>query len=33
MNIDGMGDALVNQLTDRKIEDVADLYKLTRTRC
>jgi DNA ligase (NAD+) len=31
MNIDGMGDALVNQLTDRKIvKDVADIYKLTK---
>jgi len=30
MNIDGMGDALVNQLTDRKIvKDVADIYQLT----
>jgi DNA ligase (NAD+) len=33
MNIDGMGDALVNQLTDRKIvKDVADLYKLTKDK-
>jgi DNA ligase (NAD+) len=31
MNIDGMGDALVTQLTDRGIvKDVADIYKLTR---
>jgi DNA ligase (NAD+) len=31
MNIDGMGDALVNQLTDRGIvKDVADIYKLTK---
>ena len=31
MNIDGMGDALVTQLTDRKIvKDVADIYKLTK---
>jgi DNA ligase (NAD+) len=31
MNIDGMGDALVNQLTERKIvKDVADIYKLTK---
>jgi len=31
MNIDGMGEALVNQLTDRKIvTDVADIYKLTK---
>src|SRR5246500_5694605 len=31
MNIDGMGDALVNQLTDRKmVKDVADIYKLTK---
>jgi DNA ligase (NAD+) len=31
MNIDGMGDALVNQLTDRKIvKDVADIYQLTK---
>jgi DNA ligase (NAD+) len=29
MNIDGLGDALVNQLTDRgMVKDVADLYKL-----
>ena len=33
MNIDGMGDALVNQLTDRgMVKDVADLYKLTKTQ-
>jgi len=32
MNIDGMGDALVTQLTDRGVvNDVADLYKLTKT--
>jgi DNA ligase (NAD+) len=31
MNIDGMGDALVAQLTDRKmVKDVADIYKLTK---
>ncbi len=31
MNIDGMGDALVNQLTERKmVKDVADIYKLTK---
>jgi DNA ligase (NAD+) len=31
MNIDGMGDALVNQLTDRKlVKNVADIYKLTK---
>jgi DNA ligase (NAD+) len=31
MNIDGMGDALVNQLTDRgMVKDVADIYKLTK---
>jgi len=30
MNIDGMGEALVNQLTDRGlVKNVADLYKLT----
>jgi DNA ligase (NAD+) len=30
MNIDGMGEALVNQLTDRGlVKDVADIYKLT----
>jgi DNA ligase (NAD+) len=33
MNIDGMGDALVNQLTDRGIvKDVADIYKLTKDK-
>jgi len=33
MNIDGMGDTLVNQLTDRKmVKDVADLYKLTKEK-
>jgi DNA ligase (NAD+) len=32
MNIDGMGDALVTQLTDRGlVKDVADIYKLTKT--
>jgi len=31
MNIDGLGEALVNQLTDRgMVKDVADLYKLTK---
>jgi DNA ligase (NAD+) len=31
MNIDGMGDALVNQLTERGlVTNVADLYKLTK---
>jgi len=31
MNIDGMGDALVAQLTDRGVvKDVADIYKLTK---
>jgi DNA ligase (NAD+) len=31
MNIDGMGEALVNQLTDRGlVKDVADIYKLTK---
>jgi DNA ligase (NAD+) len=31
MNIDGMGDALVNQLTDRElVKNVADIYKLTK---
>src|SRR5262249_16913000 len=31
MNIDGMGDALVTQLTERgMVKDVADLYKLTK---
>ena len=31
MNIDGMGDALVNQLTDRgMVKDIADIYKLTK---
>jgi DNA ligase (NAD+) len=31
MNIDGMGDALVNQLTQRGIvKDIADIYKLTK---
>jgi DNA ligase (NAD+) len=33
MNIDGMGDALVTQLTDRGVvKDVADIYKLTKTQ-
>ena len=33
MNIDGMGDALVNQLTDRGIvKDIADIYKLTKDK-
>jgi DNA ligase (NAD+) len=32
MNIDGMGDALVNQLTDRgMVKNVADIYKITQT--
>src|SRR6266852_546763 len=31
MNIDGLGDALVTQLTDRGlVKDVADIYKLTK---
>ncbi len=31
MNIDGMGDALVNQLTDRGlVKNVADIYQLTK---
>jgi DNA ligase (NAD+) len=31
MNIEGMGDALVNQLTDRGlVKNVADIYKLTK---
>jgi DNA ligase (NAD+) len=31
MNIDGLGDALVSQLTDRKlVKNVADIYKLTK---
>src|SRR5215469_16156471 len=31
MNIDGMGDALVSQLTDRgMVKDVADIYQLTK---
>ena len=31
MNIDGMGDALVTQLTDRRlVKNVADIYKLTK---
>jgi DNA ligase (NAD+) len=33
MNIDGMGDALVNQLTERgMVKDVADIYKLTKAQ-
>ena len=33
MNIDGMGDALVNQLTERGlVKNVADIYKLTKDR-
>jgi DNA ligase (NAD+) len=33
MNIDGMGEALVNQLTDRgMVRDVADIYKLTKDK-
>jgi len=32
MNIDGMGDALVNQLTDRgMVKNVADIYKITES--
>jgi len=32
MNIEGMGDALVNQLTDRGlVKNVADIYQLTKT--
>jgi DNA ligase (NAD+) len=31
MNIEGMGDALVNQLTERRlVKNVADIYKLTK---
>lgn len=31
MNIDGMGDALVNQLTDRGlVKNIADIYRLTK---
>src|SRR5438552_17960693 len=31
MNIDGMGDALVNQLTERGlVKNIADIYKLTK---
>lgn len=31
MNIDGMGDALVNQLTDRGlVKNIADIYKVTK---
>jgi DNA ligase (NAD+) len=33
MNIDGMGDALVTQLTERgAVKDIADIYKLTKTQ-
>ena len=33
MNIDGMGDALVTQLTDRGVvKDIADIYKLTKDK-
>ena len=33
MNIDGMGDALVTQLTERgMVKDVADIYKLTKDK-
>jgi DNA ligase (NAD+) len=33
MNIDGMGDALVNQLTERRmVKDVAGIYKLTKAQ-
>ena len=33
MNIDGMGDALVTQLTERGVvKDIADIYKLTKTQ-
>jgi len=33
MNIEGMGDALVNQLCDRKlVKNVADIYSLTREK-
>jgi len=33
MNIDGMGDALVTQVTDRgMVKDVADIYKLTKDK-
>src|SRR5437660_12615007 len=33
MNIDGMGDALVTQLTERGVvKDAADIYKLTKTQ-
>jgi DNA ligase (NAD+) len=33
MNIDGMGDALVTQLTERgMVKDIADLYKLTKDK-
>ena len=33
MNIEGMGDALVNQLADRKlVRDIADIYDLTKEK-
>jgi DNA ligase (NAD+) len=33
MNIEGMGDAMVNQLTERgMVKNVADIYKLTKER-
>jgi DNA ligase (NAD+) len=33
MNIDGMGDALVNQLTERgMVKDIADIYKVTKEK-
>src|SRR5256885_11312797 len=33
MNIEGMGDALVNQLTERgMVKDIADIYKLTKDK-
>ena len=33
MNIEGMGEALVNQLTDRgMVKNVADIYTLTKER-
>ena len=33
MNIDGMGDALVTQLTERgMVKDIADIYKLTKDK-
>ena len=34
MNIDGVGEALVDQLVDRGlVESVADLYSITRRNC